>query len=201
MDWNIWLIGVLVLAFAFHAIRHGALQWLWFSVAIWLALGLFSVQFLPRVLGIIHTANLYLAHFYVFVGSIFFWLNSVRKLPDEHRQTPLYQGQTGAFLTLLALASLVMHLAFVLCVFLVWWWHPNALTPFLSPALLELYGTPWLWWTFTAFIMDIFWLHRSWLNKQDAACFSATQLHIGFWLAFILQAMFVAVAVSRTLNG
>ena len=85
---NALAAGAYFIVFAATAFRHARFQWLWFSIALWLVAGMFSGQLMPGVLGITHSANLYLVHLYICIGSVFFWLNDVSAYPPPAAGQP-----------------------------------------------------------------------------------------------------------------
>lgn len=191
MDIHLSVITLVFVYFAVATLRQGAWHWLWFSVVLWLVLGLFSAQILPRVLGITHTANAYLAHAYLGAGSIFYWLNHVRR-----NAAGQYESTLGAGLTLLAHSNSVMHLAFIILATLVWWQYPTGLTVFIAPILAWFYANAAIWWLMCAMLMLLFAVHRNWLVSQKSTVFTMRQLYVGFLLALCWQFLFVAAALG-----
>lgn len=172
--------GVLLLVtlvFVWQTFRRGQLQWLWFSVALWLVLGWFSGSLMPRVLGITHWPNAFLLHVYIFVGSVFFWLNSIHKQPENRTY---WQSRDGSvFLTLLATSSLVIHCVFALLAAIIAWLYPTGLSVYAAAFVWQLYTLdPINIWAMHAFLMAVFYLHRH-IQKQRADQFNLPQLQIG----------------------
>ncbi len=199
---NALAAGAYFIVFAATAFRHARFQWLWFSIALWLVAGMFSGQLMPGVLGITHSANLYLAHFYFFIGSVFFWLNDVsaypppaagqpeKAAPRKKHKPKCWQGQAGGLLTLFALASLVQHIALLVLAAVAWQMLHVSLFPYGASAMLEMYALrPLVWLLFTAFSMLVARLHQMWLGQPENV-FSADQIFGGITIALIMQAAY-----------
>lgn len=190
LDWaQLIALGMMLCVFVWQTFRHGQLQWLWFSVALWLVLGWFSASIMPRILGITHLANLFLLHTYIFGGSLFFWLNNIHRQPENPRY---WQSRDGAvFLTLLCATSLLIHLAFAIFATLVAWTYPAGLSVYAAAFLWQLYFTePVNMLIMQAFLMLLFYIHRR-IQGLRGDELSLPQLEIGwllivFWLAAAL---------------
>ncbi|QMT30388.1 hypothetical protein [Alysiella filiformis] len=189
LDFPFLIICLFVFIFFVQTLRQHQFNWLWFAVAIWLVLGLFSGSVLPRVLGITQPFNLYLAHFYVFMGSIFFFLNSTFRLPE--RKATWHTPQVGAYLNLLAITGLCMHLAFGMLVALTWWTYPQGYAAMLPAKLFAMYALDPIFWYGTQFLlMLLFVLHRKMLG-ESARIFSLPQIQVGVLLCLLWQFLYV----------
>lgn len=187
---NLWAISLFTLIFIVQTMRRHQFQWLWFAVAVWLSLGILSGRVLPHILGITTWTNLYLVHFYAFLGSVFFFINSVEKLPKpENKQNAAqmwHSPKAGVWLTLFALSGLVMHVAFLIWSVLVWWVYPEGYTSLLLIRLLFLYvSEPVYWYSLQLLIMLIFALHRL-MVREALHVFSLPQLQMGLMLCLML---------------
>ena len=98
MDIHSSITLAVVVLFFWQSLKYGAWQWFWASIVIWLAAAWFSAELLPRVMGVTHAANLYLAHAYILLASVFFWVNHVQKQPDAQE----YRSTAGPMLTYFA---------------------------------------------------------------------------------------------------
>lgn len=183
-DWaQLAALGVMLCVFVWQVFRHGQLQWLWFSVALWLVLGWFSGSLMPRVLGITHLPNFFILHTYLFAGSVFFWLNNIQRLPEKNKY---WHSRSGAvLLTLFCTSSLVIHLAFALFAVLITWVYPSGLSPYAAAFLWQLYFTePLNILMMHAFLMIVFYLNRR-IQGLRGDEFGLPQLELG-WLLMLL---------------
>lgn len=188
-DLPFFILFLFVLLFAVQALRRHQFNWFWFAVAIWLALGLFSGSVLPNILGITEWFNAYLAHFYVFLGSIFFFLNGTFRLPE--RVATWQAPQAGGYLTLLAVSGLCVHLAFGALLILTWWVYPQGYSAMLPAQLLAMYVfDPMFWYGAQALLMLLFALHRQ-IRRDGMDVFSLAQIQVGMLLALLWQTLYV----------
>lgn len=190
MDFAQWQLAALVftaLIFIWQALVYKHTQWLLLSIAVWFALGLFSARIMPNILGITRLPNAFLLYTYLFLGSGFFWLKDVKKMPPQPQSRHRYwRSRSGSILlTLFATATLVIHLAFIVFTLLVAWSYPEGVSPYLAAFLLQLYATlPLNLLALHAFVMLLFYLHRR-LARQPADMFSLVQLELGFLISIL----------------
>lgn len=188
-DFPFLIIILFVLLFFVQTLRRHQFNWFWFAVAIWLALGLLSARILPNILGITHLTNAYLAHGYVFVGSIFFFLNSTFRQPE--RAATWHAPQAGGYLTLLAISGLCLHVAFVIMWILTWWTYPQGYSAMLPAKLLAMYVfDPFFWFGMQFLLMLLFALHRA-IRRDALDVFSAAQIQVGVLLGLLWQSLYV----------
>lgn len=195
VDWqSIALVVYVVLAVAL-LLKQQQLQWLWFSVLIWLFLGILSARVMPHVLGITHWANLLPVHTYLFLGSAFFWVNRVERVAIHDKL--FWQNKEGhVLITLFANSLLVMHLAFLVLTVLVYWHYPDGLSVYTASFLLRLYLLdPLNWLLMQSLMMLMFYGHRR-IAGERADYFSGRQLKVGFlcclvWLVAMLGYLFI----------
>lgn len=190
MSLDQWAITLFTFLFCVQTMRKHQFQWFWYAVVVWLAVGILSGRMLPNILGLTTWSNLYLIHFYAFVGSIFFFINSVERLPNpdqsKPRQNTWHSPKAGAFLSLFATSSLVMHCAMILLALMVWWQYPNGYTPLLPARLFFLYAlSPIYWYSIQILIIIIFILHRI-ITKDAWHVFSLGQLQASGLICLIL---------------
>lgn len=189
------ILAAVALLFVVETFRSSQLQWLWFSIAIWLFGGWFSAQLLPSILGITHWFNAYLLHFYVFVGSAFFWINSIEKQPENDTRST-WQANSSPLLTLLALASLAMHGGLAMLLGVIVWQYPKGLSTVFAPAVWQLYCLyPAAWWAMTVLLMVIFAGHRVAIGEKVTQ-FTLRQLQCGLLIALLMQLAWVGAQLS-----
>ncbi|ULJ68537.1 hypothetical protein MIS45_06930 [Wielerella bovis] len=198
-DWNTIIVVVCALLFIGETVRMRQFFWLSFALFLWLYGGWVSAKILPNILGITQLSNIYLLHFYAFIGSIFFWLNDVIRQPESGIRS-IWQSQSSPLLTLFALANLVAHAAFILLAGLIWWEYPNGLTTRIAPILLQLYAwQPLAWWTIIVLLMLIFALHR-YANKEAVTRFTLRQLQGGLLIAVLMQITYIVMDLYRLVH-
>lgn len=188
-DLPFFILFLFVLLFAVQALRRHQFNWFWFAVAIWLALGLFSGSVLPNILGITEWFNAYLAHFYVFLGSIFFFLNHVFRLPE--RVATWQAPQSGAYLTLLAISGLCMHLALLVFIGLAWWTYPEGYAAMLPAKLFAMYALDPVFWYGTQFFLALIFVAHRKLSRDPLHVFSLQQIQVGVLLCLLWQFLYV----------
>ena len=81
LTWHQIATTFALICFLLATLEHKKYNWLGFSLTIWLLGAYYSAQILPGIFGITHWFNAYLLHGYIFMGSIFFWINHVFRLP------------------------------------------------------------------------------------------------------------------------
>lgn len=190
MPLNHLAITAFIAIFCIQTMRRQQFQWLWFSVVVWLVFGLFSAHILPNVMGITEMPNLYLAHGYAFLGSIFFFLNAVERVPQpensERKFMTWHSPSAGKWLTLFAVSGAVMHAAFLLLAGLVWLQYPDGYTPILPARLWSLYMlNPLYWYSIQLLMMGLLALHRV-MTRESVGVFSFGQIQAIFLICLIL---------------
>ena len=193
MSGNAFAITAAMLLFGLSAWRHKQGHWLLLSVLLWSIFIYFGWTFLPDYLRwywltAIFRSDNYLIHSYIFVGSLFFWTNNVFRLPERSTDTHTHwRSDAGIFLTLLALASLAMHVALGLLALVTWWEFPDGLSVYFAPVLWQLYALqPAMWWLMTLILMFIFLIHRRVMGELPDI-FSLPQIYGGILLAALFQ--------------
>lgn len=191
------LIGYILLS-SILLLQQQQFQWFWFSLLTWLFTGLLSAHIMPNILGITHWANLFPAHLYFFLGSIFFWLNQIERSPE----TPMHwqHKYNQSLSTLFALSLLVLHCAFLILALIVYWHYPNGLSVYTATFIVQLYLTnPLAWLIAQTSLMLIFYIHRH-LAQQSATHFSIKQLEAGILLALIWLTALVIQTWNQLIN-
>lgn len=196
MSLHTYSVFIVAVWFIYACYHRGQFNWLWFSVILWIAIGLFSAFIMPNVLGITHLINFYPLHTYLLMGSIFVWLNQISPLPkQEHDKRIYWQARIGTGLTLFMLANLVLHIAFLIISFCIYYIYPNGISIYTPSILLQLYLLqPLTWWVMVLLIMLIFYLHRR-IQKQSGDIFSLAQIKAGILLGVIIQFAYVYYAL------
>ena len=192
LTWHQIATNFALICFLLATLEHKKYNWLGFSLTIWLLGAYYSAQILPGIFGITHWFNAYLLHGYIFMGSIFFWINHVFRLPKRATNSHIHwRSDAGIWLTLLALASLVMHIALILLLMVVGFEYPNGISIYILPAFMQLYFLqPATWWVMTAFLMFIFLLHRR-IQGELPDIFSLQQIYAGVFLALLMQFTYI----------
>ena len=178
--------------FFWQSLKYGAWQWFWASIVIWLAAAWFSAELLPRVMGVTHAANLYLAHAYILLASIFFWVNHVHKQPDVQE----YHSTAGQMLTYFAQSLLAMHCALALTAATTYAIFPDGFSVYVAAALGAFYMQPALWWGMTLWLMVMAALAH-WAWNTGAVVVRARQIIVLSVLAFALQAAFIVLDLKQ----
>lgn len=189
VGFDLWVLAVYITVFIVAAFKAGEFQWLWASVLLWLGFSVIGAQLLPGILGITYLAPLYIPHLYIALASLFFFINHWKKLPEKG----WWQAQeTNGFISLFAVSGMLMTAVFLLLAFLVYLRFPTGITPYVMPALLQMYALkPAYWFVAQALIMLIFYVHRSLISKEPVTQFSGKQLQAGVLMAFLFQTAYV----------
>ena len=192
MDIHSSITLAVVVLFFWQSLKYGAWQWFWASIVIWLAAAWFSAEFLPRVMGVTHAANLYLAHAYILPASVFFWVNHVQKQPDAQE----YRSTAGPMLTYFAQSLLAMHCALALTAATTYTIFPEGFSVYVAAALGAFYMQPALWWGMTLWLMAMAALAH-WAWNTGAVVVRARQIIVLSVLAFALQAAFIVLDLKQ----
>lgn len=195
-DWHMAVVVVCAVLFVGETLRTRQFFWLSFALLLWLLGGWLSAKILPNILGITQLSNIYLLHFYTFVGSLFFWFNHVIRQPESGIRS-IWQSQSSALLTVFALANLAVHAAFMLLLGLIWWSYPQGLTTRIAPILLQLYAwQPLVWWLMVGLLMVIFALHRR-VNDEPVTRLTLRQWQGGFLIALLMQLAYIVMDLQH----
>lgn len=189
IGFDLLALAVYIAVFITAAFKAGQFQWLWASVLLWLGVSTIGARLLPGILGITHLAPLYIPHFYITLASLFFFINHWKKLPEKgwwHTQ------EAGSFISLFAVSGLLMTTVSALFTLLVYMRFPTGITPYVMPALLQMYALkPAYWFVAQGFIMLVFYAHRSLISNESANRFSSKQIQAGILMAFLFQTAYV----------
>ncbi|CWP29436.1 membrane protein [Neisseria meningitidis] len=76
--------------FLFLIFRAGMLQWFWASIMLWLGISVLGAKLMPGIWGMTRAAPLFIPHFYLTLGSIFFssGIGTGKRMETDGRQTP-----------------------------------------------------------------------------------------------------------------
>lgn len=163
-----------IILFIWQGERYRARCWLWISGLAWLIIGLISSYILPYICGIWHKFNLYLFHFYILLGSLFYIGANRLK-------------QTGPYLYYLARSSWLQYQALGLWILLI----------------LASFNQPWqLPITISVLQMSLlqplFWLGSQWIlmillytQEHDQALPMSWRRRSLFSCVFLWQALFI----------
>lgn len=193
---DLWAAVVYVVFFLWLIFKAEKFQWFWAAVILWLAVGFLGAGILPGVWGITHVGPLFIPHFYLTAGSIFFFLDHWQKAPGRD----FWQADDAhPLLSLFAVSNVLMTAVFALLVLMVWYHYPGGASVFAVPALLTFYALePGYWFMLQFVLMAVFYLHRAVIMKQSASLFSSRQLQGGCFMLLIVQA---AVIVALIMEG
>lgn len=186
------LYGAVFLGLIF---RKGLFQWFWFAVVLWLGISILGSKLLPGIWGFTHTGPLFIPHFYLTLGSIFFFLDHWHKQPDG-----IYwnAGHEYRGLALFAVSNVLMSFAFMLFLFAAYSGLFAVGSVFVLSALLKLYALKPLYWFAAQFVlMAVLYLHREKINGQSAALFSKRQLLGGLTVAAVIQLATVFILIME----
>lgn len=199
IGFDLWVLAVYITVFITAAFRAGQFQWLWGSVLLWLGFSTVGAQLLPGILGITYLAPLYIPHFYIALAGLFFFVNHWKKLPEKGSWHA--QGANG-FISLFAVSSMLMTAVSAVIFLLVYSRFPAGITPYVMPALLQMYALkPAYWFAAQGLIMLVFYLHRSVISVEPANRFSSRQLQAGILMAFLFQTAYIANALLNIRFG
>ncbi|KLT73423.1 membrane protein [Neisseria arctica] len=186
---GLWFLAVYIAVFVVAAYKAGEFQWLWASIVLWLGFGFIGARLLPGIWGITHLSTAYMPHFYIVLGSIFFFVNRWKKIPQG---SGWYAEGGNPFLSLFAVSGALLSFVWLVLALIVYSRYPTGLTPYVSAGLLHLYWLePVYWVCMQVVLMLLFYFHRSIIVGMPANFFSSRQLHAGLLLAFFLQTAFV----------
>lgn len=197
--WDVWVSAVYITVFLTAVFRAGEFQWLWGSVLLWIGFGVAGARLLPGVWGITHPAPLYIPHLYITLASLFFFVNHWKRVPGKN----MWQAENAnGFISLFAVSGMLMSIVSAALVLMVYSRFPGGITPYMLPALLQLYALkPAYWFGMQAVIMVVFYLHRKVIAGETANRFSSRQLQLGFLLALLFQTACVVAALSDIRYG
>lgn len=190
---SLWFLAAYIAVFLVAAYKAGEFQWLWGSVLLWAGFGIIGARLLPGVWGITHLSTLYMPQLYITLASLLFFVNRWKKLPQKQG----WQAEgADEFLSLFAVSGALMALAFAALLAMVGYRFPAGITPYVLPALLQMYVfKPVYWICSQAVLMLLFYLHHRRIMGEPANRFSSRQLQLGLLLALLFQTAYVVKAL------
>lgn len=193
---DLWILAAYISIFFTATYKSDEFQWMWGSILLWLGFGTVGARLIPGIWGITHLITLYIPHFYITLASLFFFVNRWKKIPDE--KAMWHAEGSNSFLSLFAVSGMLMTIVSAMLALAVWSRFPAGITPYVFPALLQIYVLkPLYWFGMQAVIMSVFYLHRSYIMHERANRFSSSQLKLGLLLALFLQTACVLIAVLQ----
>lgn len=136
--------------FLFLIFRAGMLQWFWASIALWLGISVLGVKLMPGMWGMTRAAPLFIPHFYLTLGSIFFFIGYWNRKTDGNG----WQADPEhPLLGLFAVSNVSMTLAFVGICALVHYCFSGTVQVFVFAALLKLYALKPVYWFVLQFVL------------------------------------------------
>ncbi|MBS0040486.1 MULTISPECIES: hypothetical protein [Neisseria] len=178
--------------FLFLIFRAGMLQWFWASIALWLGISVLGAKLMPGIWGMTRAAPLFIPHFYLTLGSIFFFIGHWNRKTDGNGWQA---APEHPLLGLFAVSNVSMTLAFVGTCALVHYCFSGTAQVFVFSALLKLYALKPVYWFVLQFVlMAVAYVHRCGIDRQPPSTFGGSQLRLG-----VLAAMLMQVAVTAML--
>ena len=171
------------------------LQWFWASIVLWLGISVLGVKLMPGMWGLTHAAPLFIPHFYLTLGSIFFFIGHWRRKADgEGWQADAEHPLLGLF----AVSNVSMTLAFAGVCVLVHYWFSGTAQVFVFSALLKLYALKPVYWFVLQFVlMAVAYVHGRGIDGRPSFLFSGSQLRLGMLTAALMQVSVLVLLLSE----
>lgn len=181
--------------FLFLIFRAGMLQWFWASVVLWLGISVLGAKLVPGMWGLTHAAPLFIPHFYLTLGSIFFFIGHWRRKADGEG----WQADAGhPLLGFFAVSNVSMTLAFAGVCVLVHYWFSGTAQVFVFSALLKLYALKPVYWFVLQFVlMAVAYVHGRGIDGRPSFLFSGSQLRLGVLTAALMQVSVLVLLLSE----
>ena len=174
---SLWFVATYISVFLMMVYQNRQFKWLVTAIGLWIVL---------RILGgvlvwyealwefFVRLSLMYLPYFYVVSSSLIVFICYWRRLPNSS----FWHIKGGKpFFGLFVVSGMLMFMAYLVLLALVGWQFPEGLTPYVLPALLQMYMfDPVYWVCMQAVMMLVFYFHRVVIGKQSANCFSGKQL-------------------------
>lgn len=186
------LYAAVFLFLIFHA---GMLQWFWASIVLWLGVSVLGAKLMPGIWGMTHAAPLFIPHFYLTLGSIFFFIGHWNRKTDGDG----WQADAGhPLLGLFAVSNVSMTLAFVGICALVHYCFSGTVQVFVLAALLKLYALKPVYWFMLQFVlMAVAYVHGRGIDGRPSFLFSGSQLRLGVLMAAVMQVSVLVLLLSE----
>ena len=181
--------------FLFLIFRAGMLQWFWASIALWLGISVLGAKLMPGIWGMTHVVPLFIPHFYLTLGSIFFFIGHWRRKADGEG----WQADAGyPLLGLFAVSNVLMTLAFAGVCVLAYYWFSGTAQVFVFSALLKLYALKPVYWFVLQFVlMAVAYVHGRGIDGRPSFLFSGSQLRLGMLTAALMQVSVLVLLLSE----
>ena len=181
--------------FLFMIFRAGMLQWFWASIVLWLGISVLGAKLMPGMWGLTHAVPLFIPHFYLTLGSIFFFIGHWRRKADGNG----WQADPEhPLLGLFAVSNVSMTLAFVGICALVHYWFSGTAQVFVFSALLKLYALKPVYWFVLQFVlMAVAYVHGRGIDGRSSFLFSGSQLRLGVLTAALMQVSVLVLLLSE----
>lgn len=181
--------------FLFLIFRAGMLQWFWASIVLWLGISVLGAKLMPGMWGLTHAAPLFIPHFYLTLGSIFFFIRHWRRKADAEG----WQADAGhPLLGLFAVSNVSMTLAFAGVCVLAHYWFSGTAQVFVFSALLKLYALKPVYWFVLQFVlMAVAYVHGRGIDGRPSFLFSGSQLRLGMLTAALMQVSALVLLLSE----
>ena len=181
--------------FLFMIFRAGMLQWFWASIVLWLGISVLGAKLMPGMWGLTHAAPLFIPHFYLTLGSIFFFIGHWRRKADREG----WQADAGhPLLGLFAVSNVLMTLAFAGVCVLAYYWFSGTAQVFVFSALLKLYVLKPVYWFVLQFVlMAVAYVHGRSIDGRPSFLFSGSQLRLGMLTAALMQVSVLVLLLSE----
>lgn len=181
--------------FLFMIFRAGMLQWFWASIVLWLGISVLGAKLMPGMWGLTYAAPLFIPHFYLTLGSIFFFIGHWRRKADGEG----WQADAGhPLLGLFAVSNVLMTLAFAGVCVLAYYWFSGTAQVFVFSALLKLYVLKPVYWFVLQFVlMAVAYVHGRGIDGRPSFLFSGSQLRLGMLTAALMQVSVLVLLLSE----
>ncbi|MBD0763988.1 MULTISPECIES: hypothetical protein [Neisseria] len=181
--------------FLFMIFRAGMLQWFWASIVLWLGISVLGAKLMPGMWGLAHAAPLFIPHFYLTLGSIFFFIGHWRRKADGGG----WQADAGhPLLGLFAVSNVLMTFAFAGVCVLAYYWFSGTAQVFVFSALLKLYVLKPVYWFVLQFVLiAVAYVHGRGIDGRPSFLFSGSQLRLGMLTAALMQVSVLVLLLSE----
>lgn len=155
----------------------------------------FGAKLMPGIWGMTRAAPLFIPHFYLTLGSIFFFIGHWNRKTDGNG----WQADPEhPLLGLFAVSNVSMTLAFVGICALVHYCFSGTVQVFVFAALLKLYALKPVYWFVLQFVlMAVAYVHRCGIDQQPPSTFGGSQLRLGGLTAALMQVSVLVLLLSE----
>lgn len=190
-DVSLWAAVFYALAALVAVFRSGELQWFWGSIAVWFGISFLGAQLMPGVWGITHTGPLFVPHFYLTVGSIFFFINQ----HERNKQNSDGIVRRYTWLNAFAQSNVLMSLASLMIAGLLWNTEALAFQAVVAAALLKFYAlVPIYWFVLQAVVAAVLYVRKRCIGSGARFGISA------FAVTFFIQCVALVMIAREGFN-